>query len=219
MTREAFRFVLTASLGRAVARALLPVALVAAPTVFAAQPASAATQPRAVAPTVLAPVASVGLMRPAAIPSSGAARLAAARRAAAARAARARAAHLALVLRRDNAVVHWALAQVGARYLAGGAGSGGFDCSGLTLAAWATQGVALPHYSAAQYARVTHIPTSALRPGDLVFYLGNGAHHVALYVGHGMMVSADDPWHGVRLEPFLWSWFGWHYTGAGRVLN
>jgi cell wall-associated NlpC family hydrolase len=58
-----------------------------------------------------------------------------------------------------------------------------------------------------------------VRPGDLLFYFRNGAHHVAIYVGHGLMVSADHSSVGVRLEPFLFSWFGAHFTGVGRVLN
>ena len=144
---------LTPWLGRALARTLLPAAFIGAPVVLVAGPAQASTQVLTVATVVMPPPASVGLVRPAAIPSSAAAQLAAARRAWAARVARARAAHLALVLRRDNAVVHWALARVGSRYEAGGTGAGGFDCSGLTLAAWRTQGIALPHYSVAQYAQ------------------------------------------------------------------
>ena len=53
--------------------------------------------------------------------------------------------------------VRYALAQLGRPYLFGAAGPDAFDCSGLTMAAWATAGVALPHLAAGQ--------TSSGRPG------------------------------------------------------
>jgi len=213
--------VLTPRLGRAVARALLPAALLTSPLLLTvtvgAVPAIAATSASGAAAqrSLAAPIAAHTGHALSSPTLAAAARRIALRRAAARRAA----AHQALIARRGLAVARWALRHVGAGYSAGSTGPYAFDCSGLTLAAWATQGVALPHYSLSQFYVVRHISLRQLRPGDLLFYLRYGAHHVAIYVGRGLMVSADTWGEGVRLEPILFSWFGSHFSGAGRVLR
>ena len=73
----------------------------------------------------------------------------------------------------------YAMAQVGDSYSYGAAGPNAFDCSGLTMMAWAQAGVGLPHSSSAQYGSGPHVPASELRPGDLVFYYSPISH-----VGH-----------------------------------
>ncbi len=118
---------------------------------------------------------------------------------------------------RARKAVSYALAQVGKRYVAGADGPRTFDCSGLTMAAWAQAGVYLPHYSYSQYSATRHIKRSELRPGDLLFYFRSGAHHVAMYIGGGMMVSASNPNDGVEIIGAWSPWYGSHYTGAGRV--
>ncbi len=93
--------------------------------------------------------------------------------------------------------VRAALSQVGNRYVAFQASPAtGFDCSGLTMWAWAQAGVSLPHYSRAQYASLPHVPLGAIQPGDLVFF-GNPIHHVGIYIGGGQMVHASMPGVGV----------------------
>jgi cell wall-associated NlpC family hydrolase len=82
---------------------------------------------------------------------------------------------------------------LGAPYVWGSADpSVGFDCSGLTMWAWAQAGVYLPHSSAAQYAALPHVPLSEIQPGDLLFFY-SPISHVALYVGGGMMIHARHP--------------------------
>jgi cell wall-associated NlpC family hydrolase len=76
----------------------------------------------------------------------------------------------------------------------------GFDCSGLTMWAWAQAGVSLPHYSRAQYAAFPHVPLDQLQPGDLVF-MGSPIHHVGMYIGGGQMVHASMPGVGVVISP------------------
>lgn len=98
------------------------------------------------------------------------------------------------------AAVQFAMAQVGDAYVYGAAGPSAYDCSGLTMSAWAQAGVALPHSSSAQYASGTPVSASALAPGDLVFYY-SPISHVALYVGNGMIVHAANPSTGVRMDP------------------
>jgi peptidoglycan DL-endopeptidase CwlO len=115
--------------------------------------------------------------------------------------------------------VQYALAQVGKRYVAAGSGPSSFDCSGLTMAAWRQAGVSLPHLSYAQFSQVRRISDSELQPGDLVFYFGSGAHHVAMYIGNGKMVSASNPSDGVEVIDYKGPWYGERYSGAGRVVG
>ena len=94
-----------------------------------------------------------------------------------------------------------AMSQVGNRYVAYKASpSEGFDCSGLTMWAWAQAGVSLPHQSRVQFASFPHVPLDQLQPGDLVF-MGSPIHHVGMYIGGGMMVHASSPRVGVVVSP------------------
>ncbi|HWH01676.1 MAG TPA: NlpC/P60 family protein [Pilimelia sp.] len=83
---------------------------------------------------------------------------------------------------RAGTAVRFACAQIGKPYGWGSAGPGAYDCSGLTMAAWARAGVRLPHNAAAQRGAVPSVSRAELRPGDLVFYYGD-LHHVAMYAG------------------------------------
>ncbi|MFI7429764.1 NlpC/P60 family protein [Micromonospora sp. NPDC049836] len=84
--------------------------------------------------------------------------------------------------------VRYAYGAVGKPYVYGADGPGGYDCSGLTLAAWRAAGKSLPHNAAMQWDATVRISRSSLRPGDLVFYSGLG--HVAIYVGSGQIIDA-----------------------------
>jgi peptidoglycan DL-endopeptidase CwlO len=95
--------------------------------------------------------------------------------------------------------VAYAKAQVGKPYSYGAAGPNSFDCSGLTMMAWAQAGVSLPHSSSAQYSATRHISASERQPGDLVFYY-TPISHVAIYVGGGMQVAATHTGDYVRLQ-------------------
>ena len=110
-----------------------------------------------------------------------------------------------------SVAVHTALAQLGKPYVWGGAGPSGFDCSGLTMYAWAAAGVALPHSAAAQYDALPHVSQSELQPGDLVFF-GSPIHHVGMYVGKGVMVAAPSSGRVVQVQKAIRS----GYVGAAR---
>ncbi|RNL81249.1 NlpC/P60 family protein [Nocardioides marmorisolisilvae] len=88
--------------------------------------------------------------------------------------------------------IKFAKAQLGDPYVWAAAGPDRWDCSGLTMMAWKAGGVALPHYSAAQYQLTVHIGVGDLRPGDLVFWgtSPNTIHHVAMYIGDGKIIQA-----------------------------
>ena len=90
--------------------------------------------------------------------------------------------------------------RLGDPYVWGAAGPDSFDCSGLTMWAWAHAGVSLPHYSGAQYAATTHIPMSDLQPGDLVFFADPGEHE-AMYIGNGQIIEAPHSGANVRIMP------------------
>jgi cell wall-associated NlpC family hydrolase len=85
--------------------------------------------------------------------------------------------------------VKTALAQVGKPYVWGSTGPNGFDCSGLTLFAWAAAGVDLPHSSRAQSTLGHEVARGDLKPGDIVYFY-SPVSHVGLYIGNGMMVHA-----------------------------
>jgi peptidoglycan DL-endopeptidase CwlO len=95
--------------------------------------------------------------------------------------------------------VSYAYAQLGKPYVFGTAGPNTFDCSGLTMAAWRAAGVSLPHNAARQYGSVRHIARADLAPGDLVFYYSD-IHHVAIYVGNGVVIHAPNSTATVRVQ-------------------
>ncbi|MDQ4059154.1 MAG: NlpC/P60 family protein [Actinomycetota bacterium] len=112
---------------------------------------------------------------------------------------------------RAGIAVNAALSQVGKPYQWGAAGPDSYDCSGLTMWAWAQAGVGLPHNSGMQYSSLPHVSTSSLQPGDLLFF-GSPIHHVGMYVGGGQMVEA--PYTGSQVR--VVSWQRSDFVGAAR---
>jgi cell wall-associated NlpC family hydrolase len=82
-----------------------------------------------------------------------------------------------------------------------GAGTVGFDCSGLILFAFAGVGIKLPHYSGAQYDLGRKIPISQVRRGDVLFFGPGGSQHVALFLGNGKMLEAPYTGSNVKVSP------------------
>jgi cell wall-associated NlpC family hydrolase len=71
----------------------------------------------------------------------------------------------------------------------------GYDCSGLTMQAYAAVGISLAHYTGAQWDYGKHVSQAQLLPGDLVFFATNTndpttIHHVGIYIGNGQMIDA-----------------------------
>jgi peptidoglycan DL-endopeptidase CwlO len=87
---------------------------------------------------------------------------------------------------------------IGKPYIWAAAGPDGYDCSGLTLTAWAAAGVSLRHYTKWQWQDTTLVSRADLRPGDLVFFFSD-LHHMGLYVGGGWMVHAPQTGDHVRM--------------------
>lgn len=104
--------------------------------------------------------------------------------------------------------VAFARDQLGDAYRFGGAGPSGWDCSGLTMQAYASLGIGIGGHSAtAQFALARAqgklVPYSQVRVGDLVFYSDGGGdmYHVAVYSGAGLMIEAPYPGVPVREVP------------------
>jgi cell wall-associated NlpC family hydrolase len=110
--------------------------------------------------------------------------------------------------------IEFALAQVGKPYKFNTAGPDSFDCSGLTMAAFAEIGISLPHYSGAQVKFGTAIDWTkdVIQPGDLVFLestKGSGIiNHVGIAISATKWVHAPRTGEAVRVNTM----------GMGRVV-
>ncbi len=114
---------------------------------------------------------------------------------------------------RADIAVRAALSYLGVPYVWGGASRAGVDCSGLVMLAYDAAGIYLPHYSGAQFADTVRVPLWDLQPGDLLFYGYDGDQHVAMYLGHGMMIEAPQAGYTVHVTPIR---LGYGFAGAGR---
>jgi cell wall-associated NlpC family hydrolase len=109
-----------------------------------------------------------------------------------------------------QAAIDFAYDQLGEPYVWGAAGPNSWDCSGLTMGAWAAAGVQLSHYSVSQYYETTRVSYSQLRPGDLIFWASDSSNpgtifHVALYIGNGQMIQAPRTGRNVEVQSvFYW---------------
>ena len=109
----------------------------------------------------------------------------------------------------ERRAITFALAQLGKPYVFGASGPDSYDCSGLTMAAWAVAGVELPHYTVAQYRTGTPVPgTALLSPADLIFIPGSDGsldppnpQHVGLYLGAGYVIEAPQVDEVVKVVP------------------
>ncbi len=96
--------------------------------------------------------------------------------------------------------------RLGLPYLWGATGPTRFDCSGLMMWSYARAGISLPRTSREQYAGLPHVALTDLQPGDLVFYATNTSdpgtiHHVAMYLGNGLVIHAPHTGDVVRYAP------------------
>jgi peptidoglycan DL-endopeptidase CwlO len=110
----------------------------------------------------------------------------------------------------DKAVA-FAYSQLGCPYVYGGTGpcADGYDCSGLTQAAWAAAGVSIERTSEDQWDSLPHVST--LEPGDIMVF--NGAGHVGIYVGGNELIDAPHTGLDVELVAFS-GWYQSTYDGA-----
>ncbi|MFI1766836.1 C40 family peptidase [Streptomyces sp. NPDC020800] len=113
------------------------------------------------------------------------------------------------------AVISFVKAQIGKAYVSGATGPSAYDCSGLVQTAFKQVGISLPRVSQDQSTAGTQVSLSNLQPGDILYWGSAGsAYHVAVYVGDGMFVGAQNPSSGVGEHPLSYD----PPTGAVRVL-
>ncbi|MDQ4094199.1 MAG: C40 family peptidase [Actinomycetota bacterium] len=119
---------------------------------------------------------------------------------------------------RGVAAVAFARAQLGKPYVWGGNGNPGFDCSGLTKAAYAAVGIALPRTAQTQYNHGPRLPASAaLQPGDLLFFgTPRNIHHVGMSLGGTLMINSPTFGQTVRIQDYR---NFRNYAGAARPAN
>jgi hypothetical protein len=101
--------------------------------------------------------------------------------------------------------VEYAHAQLGQLYVWGGDGihEGGFDCSGLTKAAYAAAGITLPRVAQDQFNAGPIVPSGQpLQRGDLVFFgtSTTTVTHVGIVVSPTQMINAPDVGQLVRVD-------------------
>lgn len=98
--------------------------------------------------------------------------------------------------------IEFACDQLGDAYVWAAAGPDTWDCSGLTMMAYAEAGITLPHSSRLQATYGTSVSISALEPGDLVFFY-SPISHVGIYLGDDTMVDAPSSGDVVKVQT-LW---------------
>ncbi|MFE0700048.1 C40 family peptidase [Streptomyces sp. NPDC058872] len=112
-------------------------------------------------------------------------------------------------------IVAFAKAQIGDAYVSGGTGPNSWDCSGLVQAAYRAAGIDLPRISYQQSSMGTSVSLGNLQPGDILYWGSrSGSYHVAIYVGGGKFVGAQNPSTGVVERSLDWD----TPSGAIRIL-
>jgi cell wall-associated NlpC family hydrolase len=114
---------------------------------------------------------------------------------------------------RANIAIGAAESYIGTWYCWGGASRRCVDCSGLVMLAYEAAGIDFPHYSGGQWDDTERVPLYDIEPGDLLFYGYNGDEHVAMYVGHGQMIEAEETGTRVHIVPIR---LGYGFAGLGR---
>jgi len=117
---------------------------------------------------------------------------------------------------RGSIALKFALKQVGDVYVWAAAGPTRWDCSGLTMRAFQTAGVSLPHSSRAQIRYGKSVSYANLKPGDLVFF-GKPISHVSIYMGGGKMVQAPRPGKKVEVVAMTKKFGRKPFVGATRL--
>jgi cell wall-associated NlpC family hydrolase len=112
---------------------------------------------------------------------------------------------------------------IGVEYAWGGTSTrSGFDCSGLVLAVYQLNGLAMPRSVREQYQAGAPVAADRLMKGDLVFFSatpGGPLSHVGIYIGDGTFIHAPGSGKNVRRESLATDWFRSHFAGARMYLK
>ena len=115
----------------------------------------------------------------------------------------------------------FAKSYVGYPYVYGGNGPNSFDCSGFVLYVYKHFGYSFSRGAQEQYEDGLKVEMDELKPGDLVFFSGNGYSitHVGLYLGDGNFVHASNPTRGVVIDTVWSGYYQSHFWGGCRIIT
>ncbi len=118
--------------------------------------------------------------------------------------------HPGLIIARD---------MIGSPYRYGGAGPGGFDCSGLVYYSYRKAGISAPRTTIDQYRQSKRVRLSDLQPGDLVFFKisRNKLSHVGIYAGGSRFIHAPSSGKSVGYALLRDPFWRERVVGAGRL--
>ncbi|MDE6126864.1 MAG: C40 family peptidase [Muribaculaceae bacterium] len=126
-------------------------------------------------------------------------------------------------------MIAFAKKHIGTRYVRGGKGPKGFDCSGFTSYVFNQFGYSLNPSSVGQYGQGDKVSRDEVQPGDLLFFTGRSASSGR--VGHVGMAISNDPETGeitfihaaisggIRIDRISAPYYAARYIGARRVLG
>lgn len=114
-----------------------------------------------------------------------------------------------------SGALRFAMSQIGKPYVWGAAGPSSYDCSGLVLAAFASVGVYLPHFTGSQIGYGSSVSADAMQPGDVVFFGYGVPSHVGIYIGGGQIVHSPRPGSYVSIVSI--NWLGMPISGIKRM--
>jgi cell wall-associated NlpC family hydrolase len=120
-------------------------------------------------------------------------------------------------------IADFALQYDGFRYRYGAASpKSGFDCSGLVYYVYTHFGYTIPRTARAQYKNGAAVEKPDLKPGDLVFFSGNGGRsitHVGIYIGDDQFIHASTWRYGVKINSLVGSYWEKALYGARRLIT
>ena len=122
---------------------------------------------------------------------------------------------------KGQAVVEFAKKYLGTPYLYGGASPRGFDCSGFVYYIYKQFGVTLNRVANDQMVNGTWVPTSEMKPGDIIGFKNSSGYvnHVGIYVGGGMMIHSPQSGETVRFESVTTGNYSMRIAAVRRIFN
>ena len=121
-------------------------------------------------------------------------------------------------------IVATARRYLGVPYSLGGTTPRAFDCSGLVRYVFLKHGLEVPRTAHEQSALGRRPASGDLQPGDLLFFFGGeGAQHIAIYVGNDSIIHASSGGRRVKVDRLAGSgmrrsWFGQRLIAVRRLL-
>ncbi|HET7055266.1 MAG TPA: C40 family peptidase [Thermomicrobiales bacterium] len=119
-------------------------------------------------------------------------------------------------------IVDFALSYYGYPYVAAGNSPAGFDCSGFTQFVYLNVlGIDIGHGVEGQPAAGAWVDWGNWMPGDLIVFQNTykaGISHVAIYIGDGQIVHAENEGTGVTVSSIYSAYYSARYWGAVRLI-